>query len=156
MIPVTVYVRESRLEDFYVRFAEFIRNVPAPDEPVRLASGLVPAWVQHDKAEEFALRLMTEISGPGHSVLRRLTEAARRETAYFTPDELADATGLPQGKSRVAGILGGVGKAIRRAELPVYRTPSGGTWHYVWGWDGERYSMTPEVAKLLRAAARRI
>lgn len=25
--------------------------------------------------------------------------------------------------------------------------------HYIWGWNGERYSMNPEVARLLRKAA---
>ncbi|WP_190987853.1 hypothetical protein [Pseudarthrobacter sulfonivorans] len=54
----------------------------------------------------------------------------------------------------MAGILGGMGKAIRRAGLPMYTTPRGNSWHYIWDWDGERYSMTPEVARLLRAASR--
>jgi len=59
----------------------------------------------------------------------------------------------PKGKAGVAGLLGGVGKAIRRAGLPVYTTTRGNSWHYIWDWDGERYSRTPEVARLLRKSA---
>lgn len=43
---------------------------------------------------------------------------------------------------------------MSRAGLPVYTTPRGNSWHYIWNWDGERYSMTPEVARLLRKEAR--
>ncbi|AZC12851.1 hypothetical protein [Microbacterium sp. ABRD28] len=152
MIPITVHVRENRVEEFYVRFAEFIADTPDVTAPLILPSGTVPAWVQTDEAGALASRLMSEISGPGNFVLRHLIDGARKGTVYLSPDELAKMTQHPKGKSGVAGILGGVGKAIRRADLPMYRTPNGGTWHYVWDWDGVHYSMTPEVARLLRAA----
>ncbi len=156
MIPITVHVRESRVEEFYVRFAEFITDAKSPELPVALPSGLVPGWVTTDEAAAISLRLMSEISGPGYFVLRRLIEASVDETAFFTPEELAHASQHPKGVSGVAGILGGVGKAIRRAGLPMYYTPRGATWHYVWDWDGERYSMTPEIANLLRRAASKL
>lgn len=155
LIPITVHVREGRVEEFYLRFAEFISDVPDPAAPTRLPSGTVPSWVLTDEATAISQRLWDEISLPGHAVLLYLIRAAHDQTAYFRPEELAEAAEHPKGKSGIAGILGGVGKAIRRAHLPVYRTPSGRTWHYVWDWDGERYSMTPEVARLLLAAHRR-
>ncbi len=152
MIPITVHVRENRVEEFYVRFAEFIVEAPDLAAPLILRSGKAPAWVKTDEAKALASKLMGEISLPGYGVLRHLIEGADKETVYLTPDDLARLTRHPKGKSGIAGILGGVGKAIRRAGLPMYRTPSGGTWHYIWDWDGERYSMTPEVAELLHAA----
>lgn len=154
MIPITVHVRESRVEEFYIRFAEFISDVPNPDAPLRLPSGTVPAWVQSEDADAIARGLMSEISLPGHAVLRHMIAGAHKETVRLRPDQLAELTQHPKGKSGVAGILGGVGKAIRRAGLPTYTTPTGGTWHYIWDWDGEQYSMTPEVAKLLRRNSR--
>ena len=153
MIPITVHVRESRVEEFYLRFAEFIVETPDLAAPLVLPSGTVPTWIQTDEEPALASRFMNEVSGMGNAVLRHLIDGARKETIYLTPDELAERTQHPHGKSGVAGILGGVGKAIRRADLPMYRHPNGrDTWHYVWDWDGERYSMTPEVARLLRAA----
>lgn len=82
-----------------------------------------------------------------------MIRATGDETMHFLPGEIAKAISHPKGASGVAGILGGVGKAIRRAGLPMYTTPKGASWHYIWDWDGERYSMTPEVARLLRTAA---
>lgn len=154
MIPITVHVPERRVEEFYIRFGEFVAEIPDSADPVRLESGTVPSWAVADNAQEIAARLWDGVSGPGHSVLTFLSRSATRETAHFTPDELASALNHPNGVSGVAGILGGVGKAIRRAQLPMYRTPKGTEWHYVWDWDGEKYSMTPEVAKLLRRAER--
>ncbi len=155
MIPITVHVRENRVEEFYVRFAEFIVEAPDITAPIRLPSGTIPAWIQTDEAKTLAARLMSEISLPGSGVLRHLIDGARSETAHLRPEDLERLTQHPKGKSGIAGILGGVGKAIRRAGLPMYRTPNGDTWHYVWDWDGEHYSMTPEVAKVLRAARAR-
>ena len=151
MIPITVHVRENRVEEFYVRFAEFIVETPDLGRPLNLESGTVPAWIQTQEAKRMATKLMSEISLMGYGVLRHLIEGADKETIRLRPQELADISGHPNGISGVAGVLGGVGKAIRRAGLPMYRTPSGGTWHYIWEWDGEAYSMTPEVAKLLYA-----
>ncbi|MCJ1708545.1 DUF6416 domain-containing protein [Microbacterium sp. VKM Ac-2923] len=153
MIPITVHVRASRVEEFYVRFAEFIVEAPDVAAPLILPSGTVPTWIETDDAPALASRLMSELSPMGYFVLRHLIDGARKQTVHLSPDELASLTQHPHGKSGVAGILGGVGKSIRRAGLPMYRTPNGrDTWHYVWGWDGVRYSMTPEVAKLLKAA----
>lgn len=153
MIPITVHVRESRVEEFYVRFAEFIVQELDVAAPLVLPSGAVPTWIQTEDAPALASRLMSEMSGMGHFVLRHLIDGAQKQTLRLTPEELASLTQHPHGKSGVAGILGGVGKAIRRAGLPMYHTPNGrDTWHYVWGWDGVHYSMTPEVARLLKAA----
>ena len=82
-----------------------------------------------------------------------MARATGDETRHFPPKEIADGIGHPKGTAGVASLLGGVGKAIRRAGLPVYTTSKGTSWHYIWGWDGERYSMTPEVARLLRKDA---
>jgi hypothetical protein len=153
IIPITVHVPEHRVEDFYIRFGEFIADVPNPDAPAILPSGAVPSWVQEEDAQAIAGNLWDAISGPGQSVLRFMARATRDETRRFLPKEIADGIGHPKGTAGVAGLLGGVGKAIRRAGLPVYITSKGTPWHYIWGWDGERYSMTPEVARLLRKVA---
>ena len=153
IIPITVHVPDHRVEDFYIRFGEFLADVPNPDAPTLLPSGTVPSWVETDEASAIAAALWEEISGPGHSVLRFMARATGDETVHFLPEEIANGIGHPKGKAGVAGILGGVGKAIRRASLPIYTTPRGNSWHYIWNWDGERYSMTPEVARLLRKEA---
>lgn len=153
IIPVTVHVPDHRVEEFYIRFGEFVADVPNPDVPTLLPSGTVPSWVETDEAPSMAAALWDEISLPGKGILRHMIEAARDETAHLLPKELADLSQYPKGAPGVAGVLGGVGKAIRRAGLPVYATPRGTSWHYIWDWDGERYSMTPEVARLLRKAS---
>lgn len=153
MIPITVHVPERRVEEFYIRFGEFVSDTADPGVPLRLESGLVPAWVESDDAASLAASLWGEISGPGRSVLLYLIRATGDETTHFRPNDIADAINHPKGKSGIAGILGGVGKAIRRAGLPMYSTPTGGAWHYIWDWDGDYYSMTPEVARLLRKAS---
>lgn len=155
MIPITVHVPDHRVPEFYVRFGEFVADVPDPEAPTRLESGVVPTWTQADDALELAARLWEEVSGPGEFLLHIMTVNVKNETRHFTPAELAEAFGHPGGQSRVAGVLGGIGKAIRRADIPIYKSPSGGSWHYVWDWDRERYSMTPEVAKILRQAKNR-
>lgn len=154
IVPITVHVPEHRVEDFYVRFGEFIANVSDPDAPTQLPSGAVPSWIRTEEAPAIAAKLWNEISFPGRRMLHYLIREAKDETVSLLPEEFATLTGHPKGKSGVAGILGGVGKAIRRAGLPMYKTPRGTSWHYIWGWDGERYSMTPEVAELLRVAER--
>ena len=153
-IPITVHVPEHRVEEFQIRFGEFVAKVPNPDAPTLLPSGTVPSWVETDEAPVIAATLWAEISLPGHAVLLHLIGATGDETVHFLPEEIAKAISHPKGASGVAGILGGVGKAIRRAGLPMYTTPRGTSWHYIWDWDGERYSMTPQVARLLRTAAR--
>ena len=152
MIPITVHVPDHRVEEFYVRFGEFVNDKPAPGTPMRLPSGLAPTWITEHEAETIAAKLWSELSGPGGWLLNIMMINATDETVSLSPDELADAFGHPKGKARIAGVLGGVGKAIRRAGVPLYMTPSGDEWHYIWDWDGERYSMTPEVAALLRRA----
>lgn len=145
---------EHRVEDFYVRFGEFVANVPDPSTPAQTASGTVPSWALGDDGPAIASALWKQVSLPGRAILRHLIDASQEETVYLLPEELATLSAHPNGKSGVAGILGGVGKAIRRAQLPMYLTPRGTPWHYVWDWDGECYSMTPEVARLLSAAKR--
>ncbi|PPH95174.1 hypothetical protein C5C95_16925 [Rathayibacter sp. AY1B7] len=152
MIPVTVHVPPQRVEEFYIRFGEFIADTAEPDAPVRLPSGTVPAWVLGDDADELATRFWGMLSFEGRRLLDRMTENESGETQSWTPDELATRYGHPGGKSKVAGVLGGVGKAAGRAGLPRYRTPSGGPGYYIWDWEQQRYSMTPEVARILRAA----
>lgn len=152
MRQITVLVPDRRVEEFYIRFGEFLVQKPSSDEPALLASGTVPGWAVADDAPAIALRFWRELSLPGAAMLRYLMRAAKSETAVLTADELAEMSGHPKKASGVAGTLGGIGRAVRRADLPLYKTPRGADWHYVWWWDGERYSMTPEVAKLLRDA----
>jgi hypothetical protein len=45
IIPVTVHVPDHRVEEFYIRFGEFMAAVPNPDAPSQLQSGIVPSWV---------------------------------------------------------------------------------------------------------------
>jgi len=155
LIPITVHVPDHRVEEFYIRFGEFISNIRHPEDPLRLPSGTVPSWVQTDDAPKLAAKLWEEVSLPGHAVLNYLVRATKTETVHLRPEEIAEAMSHPKGKSGIAGILGGVGKAIRRASLPTYTTPNGDSWHYIWDWDGERYSMAPEVAEVLRLAERK-
>lgn len=154
MFPITVLVPAHRVEEFYIRFGEFLSETPDLNLPQQLPSGVVPGWVQSEEAASLASALWSELSAPGRSVLEQLIRNVGDETVHVTPDEVATAMNHPKGKSGVAGILGGVGKAIRRAGLPMYSTPKGLAWHYIWDWDGVRYSMTPEVARLLRDAQR--
>lgn len=153
LIPITVHVPEHRVAEFQIRFGEFIADVPDPDAPTLLPSGTVPAWVETDEAPAIAATLWDKISPQGQGVLLHLIRATGDETMHFLPKEIAKAISHPKGASGVAGTLGGVGKAIRRAGLPMYTNPKGKPWHYIWGYDGARYSMTPEVARLLRTAA---
>ena len=155
MIPITVHVPDHRVEEFYIRFGEFVADAADPDRPIHLESGTVPSWVLTEGADAIADRLWSALSGQGQILLNKLMVHANDEAVRLTPDELADLFGHPKGVARVAGVLGGVGKAIRRVGVPLYKTASGNVWHYVWDWDGERYSMTPEVAKVLRQARRR-
>jgi hypothetical protein len=155
VIPITVHVPDHRVEDFYIRFGEFIADTGDRDSPTRLDSGMVPSWVLEDEADAIAARLWSALSGQGQILLHKLIINAKQTTVRVTPEELAAAFGHPKGTARVAGVLGGVGKAIRRAGLPLYKTPSGDVWHYVWDWDGEHYSMTPEVAAVLGRARNR-
>jgi hypothetical protein len=152
MIPITVHVPDHRVEDFYIRFGEFIADAGDLDNPTRLDSGLVPSWVLTDEADAIAAHLWSALSLQGKILLHKLIINAGRR---MTPQELAYAFGHPQGTAKVAGVLGGVGKAIRRVDLPLYKMPSGDEWHYVWDWDGDHYSMTPEVATVLDRARSR-
>lgn len=159
LIPITVHVPEPLVTSFYERFGEFVKDRPQPGElpaPKRLEDGsLAPSWVDSDDAADIAWSLWKELSVLGASVLSALTRDVKDESRSFTPEQVAAATQHPKGASGVAGMLGGVGKAIRRAGLPEYRTPRGGSWHYVWDWDGTVFTMTPDVAKLLRKASYR-
>jgi hypothetical protein len=152
LFQIAVHVPDHRVEEFYIRFGEFISNSPDPDAPTTVDSRLVPTWVQADGAIETAERLWAEVSGPGRSVLLYMARAAMDSTAFISAEKIANDMKHPKGKSGIAGILGGVGKAIRRAGLPMYSTRSGGSWHYIWDWDGDVYAMEPRVAALLREA----
>lgn len=157
LIPITVHVPERLVPDFYVRFRQ--NHEPGPAECAVCPQGArirrtCSAWVDSDEAEQIALALWEEVSGPGHSVLIYLSRATDKEPRRFRPDEVATALQHPKGASGIAGILGGVGKALDGRISPIYNTPRGGTWHYVWDWDGEEYTMTPEAARLLRKAER--
>jgi hypothetical protein len=153
MFQITVHVPDNRVEDFYIRFGEFIASNHDPESPSNIGSRLVPGWVETDDAEIIAEKLWRELSLPGRAVLGYLAARAESSTLFISANELAEGLDHPNGKSGVAGILGGVGKAIRRAGLPMYSTRSGGSWHYIWDWDGDVYAMEPTVATLLRKAA---
>ena len=153
LFQITVHVPDHRVEEFYVRFGEFISNTPDPDAPSKVDSRLVPGWVQADDALKIAEKLWAEVSLPGRSVLLHMARKAKSSTAFVSAENIAEDLEHPKGKSGIAGILGGVGKAIRRADLPMYSTRSGGSWHYIWDWDGDVYAMEPQVAELLRKAA---
>jgi len=152
VIPITVHVPGNRVADFYIRFGEFLQDAPAPEGPLYVDGRPLPRWVQTDDAPAMAAKFMGEVSLPGLALLRNLVDAAQSKTAEFTPEQLVQATGSAITKQAVAGILGQVGKAVRRAGLPMYVTPRGNSWHYIWDWDTQRYSMEPEVARLLSAA----
>lgn len=153
MFQITVHVPDHRVEEFYIRFGEFIANTPEPGAPSEVDSRLVPGWVEADDALEQAEKLWGEISLPGRSVLLYMAREATTSTAFIPAEKIARELKHPKGQSGIAGILGGVGKAIRRAGLPMYSTRSGGSWHYIWDWDGDVYAMEPKVAKLLRRAS---
>lgn len=163
LVPVTVHVPEHLVPGFYSQFATFLsgNDSPAgsaftPGPPTVLESGdRTPAWVDSEDAPKLASALWNELSGPGQSVLLYMSRAAKKAPYYFQPDELADGMNHPNGASGIAGILGGVGKAIKRAGLPEYAKPRGGTWHYIWDWNGATYTMTPPVSRLLIAAHHR-
>lgn len=152
MFQITVHVPDHRVEEFYIRFGEFISNTPNPDAPIEADSRLVPGWVEADDAFKTAEKFWGEVSLPGRSVLLYMARAATNSTAFISAEKIAEDLQHPKGKSGIAGILGGVGKAIRRANLPMYSTRSGGSWHYIWDWDGDVYAMEPKVAALLRKA----
>lgn len=150
LIPITVHVPEHLVSKFYSDFGRFtIEEVS--NAPKRLESGaFAPIWVGTPEASDLAAALWDKVSDPGRAVLLYLSRETGDEPRYFRPDEVAAATQNPKGASGLAGVLGGIGKAIRRAGLPMYTTPSGTPWHYVWDWDGEFYIMTPEVASLIK------
>ncbi|MBC7592552.1 MAG: hypothetical protein H7288_01175 [Kineosporiaceae bacterium] len=153
MFQITVHVPDPRVEEFYIRFGEFISNLPDPDVPSEVDSRLVPGWAQSDDAGKMAEKFWGEVSMPGRNVLLYMANQAKTSTAFISAEALAAGLKHPNGKSGIAGILGGVGKAIRRAGLPMYSTRSGGSWHYIWDWDGDVYAMEPQVAALLRKVA---
>ncbi len=154
LIPITVHVPDDRVPEFYARFGEFVAHPSRVDDvtsPLWLESGTYgPAWVTSDRAAELADKLWSEVSGPGQSVLLFMSRATDDAPREFHPDDLARGLNHPKRASGIAGILGGVGKAIRRAGLPMYTTPRGNAWHYIWGWDGRVYTMSPEVAQLIQ------
>ena len=151
-VEKTFRIPDHRVEEFYIRFGEFISNTPNPAAPIEIDSRPVPGWVEADDALKIAEKFWGEVSMPGRRVLLYMARAATNSTAFISAKKIAEEMQHPKGKSGIAGILGGVGKAIRRADLPMYSTPSGGIWHYIWDWDGDVYAMEPKVAELLRKA----
>lgn len=141
------------MEEFYIRFGEFLTSMPDLSAPSVADSRLIPSWVEADDALKIAEKFWGELSMQGRSVLLYMARVAKYSTASLSAEKVARDLQHPNGKSGIAGILGGVGKAIRRANLPMYSTPSGGSWHYIWDWDGDVYTMEPKTAELLRKAA---
>lgn len=45
IIPVTLHVPDHRVEEFCIRFGDFVADVPNPDAPTQLQSGIVPSLV---------------------------------------------------------------------------------------------------------------
>ena len=153
MIAITVHVPERRVEEFYGRFGEFLTTPPGVTESSPHHVGNPPAWSQDPDAQERVKALWRRVSPLGRDVLRALAQGALAANPQsFTTQELADATQNIKGKQALTGVLGGVGNAIQRTGLPKYGTPVGNQWHYVWDWDGERYSMSPDMARLLLTA----
>lgn len=152
MFQITVHVPDHRVEEFYIRFGEFISDTPNLDAPISAGSRLIPGWIEAEDALDVAERLWGQTSLPGRTVLLYMARGAVESTAFISAEQIAEELKHPKGKAGIAGILGGVGKAIRRAGLPMYDTRSGGSWHYIWDWDGDVYAMEPEVARLLRKA----
>jgi hypothetical protein len=157
LIPITVHIPEERVPDFYAQFGHFAIAKADTDLPLRIEGRALPRWVNDENAQELADALMRETSFLGSRLLERMTgQVEGEEPARISAQELTSLFAHPNGSvSHTAGVLGGVGKAIRRAGLPVYKLRSGGTWHYIWDWDGDVYTMQPEVATLIRKAARR-
>jgi hypothetical protein len=156
LVPITVHVPEHLVPRFYEQFGDLVSKKSATDAlpaPKKVAPHVYePAWVESEDAAELAWALWKELSLLGAQVLLYLAREVGEEPKHFTPEEIAVAMRHPKGPSGIAGVLGGVGKAIRRAGLPMYTSRLGGAWHFVWDWDGAVYTMTPAVARLLREA----
>jgi hypothetical protein len=158
---ITILVPEPRVVEFYQRFGEFLSEEAHHAEPVAVAPDRAagttegqrraPGWIDQPGAEDRAALLWSYLSDAARETLGVLIEGAlAEEPRRFTPAEIVEATGNPNGASGVAGTFGAAGRAIRKAQLPRYPSGPDKTWHYVWDWDGHHYWMVREVAALFR------
>ncbi|WIB65609.1 hypothetical protein [Curtobacterium sp. MCBD17_040] len=154
---VTVYVPDARMEEFYIRFGDFMGGGPSPSSegenpPARHQAGQPPAWTREQGAEERAAAFWHDVTDPGRDVLRVLIAGAEEEPPrHFLPADVVAAVGAKSTQA-IAGILGGVGQVVSGHDLPSYDYEPGRAWHFVWDWDPKKrlYSMAPEMAALLR------
>jgi hypothetical protein len=154
LVPITVLVPEAKVAAFYSRFGEFVSDASSESESVLPHQvGSPPAWTNDPDAQERAGAFWSHVTESGRDLLRVLISGALESPPRgFSPREFVDAAEHVHTKQSAAGTLGGVGTAIQRAGLPKYRTAAGKEWHFVWDWDGYRFSMTPEMAQLLLSA----
>jgi len=156
-------VPEARVVEFYRRFGEFLASGEgtAGEATPGLGGGPIltpvdrraPAWIEDPGAVDRVALLWSYLSEAAQGTFRVLIEGAlAEEPRRFTPSDIVEATGNPNGVSGVAGVFGAAGRAIRKAQLPRYPDGQGEDWHFVWNWDGREYWMVPEVAALLRTA----
>lgn len=156
---VTVLVPQDRLPEFYGRFGDFMLDrTPADDTrdapSVLHRVGTAPTWTTEPGAAEVASAFWRDVTDPGRDLLRVLIAGAEGATVTaFSPSELVEATAAKTTQA-VAGVFGGIGRVISEHSLPVYEYAPGKTWHFIWDWDPKkrRYSMSPGMAALLRAA----
>lgn len=157
MREVTILVPEERIPEFYERFGAFMSEAADSVAPMvaTVGSKPVPAWATGPGAVELVAKYWSALSADGQTVLGILIDGALREPPEkFTPQQLVVETGHPNGVSGIAGIFGAAGRAAKKVGIPRYRysDTNAQTWHFIWDWDGSRYWMIPEVAKLFREA----
>jgi hypothetical protein len=155
LIEINVHVPDERVEEFYIRFGDFLSRKPVSvateHEPITVDGWTVPAWAGQDNAGELMRQLWAKISDPARDTLLVLATGALDDAPRrFTPKEIAELTQHPKGVSGIAGVLGQVGHVINKVGLPKYAA-SNGPWHYLWDWDRHAYSMSPTVARLVLA-----
>lgn len=155
---VTVWVPEERIPDFYRKFGEFMADTETSFLEGSASTNRVPAWASGPDAVELVGNVWRNLSSAGQTALGFLIDGALRERPEkFTPQDLVDELGHPNGSSGIAGVFGSAGRAVKKAGVPRYRLGDSDseTWHFVWDWDGSQYWMAPEVAALFRQAQSR-
>lgn len=157
----TVLVHESDIPEFYRRLGENMAertnnsDSAAREQPTRRdtlgADRVAPDWVEESGAEHRAEVLWSSLSQNARNTFSVLIDGALADHPQrFTSEELADAAGIANGPSGVAGVFGAAGRAIRKVGLPLYDNGQSSEWHYVWDWDGTRYWMLPLVAQVFQ------